>query len=132
MFVRFLICVGLGVLPAAELACSSSQSSGGGSGGDAGGDDVSAQDSGATDAAIGDAPGLDTSMLADSVAPDAPASGDAASGTHNPACCVRNASYDTQCAMRTEPPNAWICFCPDGGIDPSCTVNMGTELVCCP
>lgn len=57
---------------------------------------------------------------------------DTGGGVHNAPCCVQNASYDSQCTARGEPPVAYVCFCPDGGIDPTCTINMGTELVCCP
>ena len=59
-----------------------------------------------------------------------------APSVHNGSCCVRSASYDSTCTSMNEPPVAFVCFCPVGGdggsIDPSCTINTGTELVCCP
>jgi len=119
------------LLSAGMLACSGASSPGGtGAGGDGG----------LRDGAVGgygagkDASGLDAADAgaADVGVVEGGATGEGGSGVHNPSCCVRSASYDAMCTSMGEPPVAYVCFCPDGGIDPSCTINMGAELVCCP
>ena len=75
---------------------------------------------------------VDAQDVATEVSRDGPAAY-ASSAVHNGACCTRSSSYDAKCSSLGQPPNAYACFCPGGsGIDPSCMVNLGTELVCCP
>jgi hypothetical protein len=113
------------LLSAGMLACSSASSGGGASPASDGG-----LSEGALDSAEHDASGLEGAASVDG-GEDASA-GDSGSGVHNGSCCVESSSDDSMCTSRNEPPVAYVCFCPDGGIDPSCTINMGTELVCCP
>jgi hypothetical protein len=91
-------------------------------------DSAAAPDSGTSGADGGGGSPDDTGAVVDTGSTGEPEAG----GVDNPSCCVATASDDSMCTSRGEPGNAYVCFCPDGGIDPTCTINQGTELVCCP
>jgi hypothetical protein len=112
-----------------SAACGSGMTSGG-SLDAAGGSDVAPGDEASHDA--GRETGGSDGGTNGTDAPPESSGKDSAPDTGLPACCTRSTEYDSKCTSLGEPPEAYVCFCPGGSIDPACTINMGTELVCCP